>query len=139
MRSRGAPLFAGLFLGVVFAGACGEKARGGTAAVSVTDIELGRSIKSDLSIGGQTDDFQATDVIYASVGTSGAGPATLLARWMFEGNQLVIETSQAIAPNGPARTEFHLSKPGGLPPGRYRLAVMLNGRPAATRDFEVKD
>jgi hypothetical protein len=139
MQLRGVPVFAGLFLGVVFATACGETARGGTAAVSVTDIDLGRSIKPDLSIGARTDDFRATDVVYASVGTKGSGPATLVARWMFEGGQLVTETSQAIAPNGPARTEFHLSKPGGLAPGRYRLDVMLNGTPAAAKDFEVKD
>lgn len=139
MRTRALPAFAGLCLAVVFAAACGEKARGGTAALSVTDIELGRSIRPDLSIGDRTDDFRATDVIYASVGTTGTGPATLVARWMFEGNQLVTETSQAISPNGPARTEFHLSKPGGLPAGRYRLDVMLNGTQAATKDFEVKD
>lgn len=107
--------------------------------MSVTDVDLGRSIKADLRIGDKTDDFRATDVVYASVGTTGSGAATLIARWMFEGNQLVTETSQAVAPTGPARTEFHLSKPGGLPPGRYRLDVMLNGKPAATKGFEVKD
>jgi hypothetical protein len=107
--------------------------------VSVTDVDLGRSIKADLSIGDETGGFRATDVVYASVGTTGSGAATLIARWMFEGNQLVTETSQAIAPTGPARTEFHLSKPGGLPPGRYRLDVMLNSKPAATKGFEVKD
>jgi hypothetical protein len=139
MWTRGAPVFAGLFLGVVFATACGEKARGGTAVVSVAGVDLGRSIKPDLSVGDKTDDFRATDVIYASVGTKGSGSATLIGRWMFEGGQLVTETSQAISPDGPARTEFHLSKPGGLPAGRYRLDVLLNGIQAATKDFEVKD
>ncbi|MGH7529729.1 MAG: hypothetical protein ACREMN_05055 [Gemmatimonadales bacterium] len=136
MRSRVAASV-GLLLAVAVV-ACGERARGGTAGITVRDIELGRSIKSDLSIETPTDEFRATDVIYASIATSGSGPATLTARWLFEGDQVVTETSQTVSPTGPARTEFHLSRPTGLPAGRYRLEILLNGVLAGTEEFEVE-
>jgi hypothetical protein len=44
---------------------------------------------------------------------------------------------QEIAPTGPARTEFHLSKPTGLASGNYRLEVTLNGTPVGTKEFKV--
>jgi hypothetical protein len=131
------PAFA-VCLALTAAAACSKRASGGTTAVAVTDIDLGRSLKPDLTIGDKTDSFHATDVIYASVATKGAGRATLKARWTFEDNQLVAEDAQEIAPTGPSRTEFHLSKPTGLASGHYRLEVTLNGTPVGTKTFEVQ-
>jgi ribosomal protein L3 len=140
MRTRTAPYFALLLAATVVATACGRKASGGTAAVSVTEIDLGRSLKPDLTIDDKTDTFNSNDVIYASIETKGSGPATLAARWTFDDNQLVDESSRTISPtgDGPARTEFHVSKPGGWPTGTYHLTVTLNGATAGTKDFEVK-
>ena len=35
--------------------------------------------------------------------------------------QTVNESSQSIAPNGPAATAFQISKPDGFPPGKYKV------------------
>jgi hypothetical protein len=77
----------------------------------------------------------------ALAGTSpvtAAAPATLKARWTYQDGQVVDESTQRIAPAGNARTEFHISKPDGWPPGKYKLEVLLNGSSAGTRDIEVE-
>jgi outer membrane usher protein FimD/PapC len=55
---------------------------------------------------------------------------------------VVNETSRTIAApanaDEPVRTEFHISQPTGLPPGKYHVVVMLNGTKAGEKDFEVK-
>ena len=43
-----------------------------------------------------------------------------------------------IAPDGPAVTEFHVTKPSGWPPGSYKLEIMLDGKTAATKSFSVR-
>jgi hypothetical protein len=140
MRTRRVSTLTLGFAAMLAVAACGKSARGGTAAVSVTEIDLGRSLKPDLTIDDNTGTFRPSDVIYASVETKGSGPATLAARWTFEDNQLVDEASRTISPsgNGPARTEFHISKPDGWPEGKYHLVITLNGATAGTKDFEVK-
>lgn len=130
------PAFA-VCLSLAVAAACGERASGGTSAVSVTDVELGRSLKPDMTIGDKTDSFHATDVVYVTVATKGTGPATLKARWVFEDNQFVAEDTQELSPTGPARTEFHLSKPTGLASGRYKVEIFLNDTSVGTKTFEV--
>lgn len=141
MRTRLVPRFTLLLAAAFAAVACGKNARGGTTTgVSVTEIDLGRALKPDLTIADNTDDFRPSDVIYASIETKGTGPATLAARWTFQDNQLVDQSSRTISPNGndPVRTEFHIAKPGGWPVGKYHLVVTLNGTTAGEKDFEVK-
>ena len=109
-------------------------------AVRVTDVELGRSIDAEGRIADDddTDDFGPGDTIYVSVNTEGAASgSTLSARWTFEDGQVVDETSQSISATGPATTEFHISQPGGLPAGNYRVEIQLNGRTVETVEFEV--
>jgi hypothetical protein len=131
--------------------ACSNDARddrattGGSAAgtvaseIRVTEVELGRGIGADKRITDETDDFRPNDVVYLSVLTDGsASSATLTARWTFQDGQLVDETTQTIQPTGATATEFHISKPDGLPAGKYRVQLLLNGREAGSEDFEVK-
>jgi hypothetical protein len=140
MRTRLVPYFSLLVAATVAAAACGPKRASGAGAVSVTQVDLGRSLKPDLKIDDNTSTFRPTDVIYVSVETKGTGPATIGTRWTYQDNQVVNESSRTISPNGtePARTEFHISKPEGLPAGKYHLVVTLNGTTAETKDFEVK-
>jgi hypothetical protein len=140
MRTRLVPYLSLFVAASLAAAACGPKKASGASNVSVSEIDLGRSLKPDLKIDDNADDFRPTDVIYASVETKGNGPATLVARWTFQDNQVVNETSRTISPNGkePARTEFHISKPDGFPAGKYHLIISLNGTTAGTKDFEVK-
>ena len=153
MRMRRVSLLALGCASLVIAAACGRKASGGentagenTAAekaggintISVTDIDLGRAINADLSIQEPTTTFRPSDVVYASIATKGAAPATVGVRWTFNNDQVVDKGDRDIHPTGPTRTEFHISKPDGLPVGRYRLEVTLNGASAGTKDFEVR-
>ena len=109
-----------------------------TSTVAVADIDVGRAI-SDKRVSDKTDNFKGTDTVYTSVHTTGsASAATLMARWTFEDGQVVEESSQSIAPSGDAYTEFHISKPGGLPKGKYKVEVFLDNKSAGTKDFAVK-
>ena len=140
MRTRLLPQFTLLAAALVAAAACGPKTARGANAVKVTSIDLGRSLKADLTIDDNTSTFKPTDVIYASVETKGTGPATLATRWTYQDNQVVNETSRTISPAGDdaVHTEFHISKPDGWPEGKYHLVVLLNGTTADSKDFEVK-
>lgn len=108
-------------------------------AVSVTDVKLGKGVDANMQITDETDDFSPTDRVYVAVTTSGSAPsATLTARWTFEDGQVVDESSQTIAPSGQATTEFHIGQAAGLPAGKYKVAIMLNGAEVETEEFEVK-
>ena len=109
-----------------------------TSTVAVADIDVGRAI-SNMRVTDKTDNFKAADTIYTSVHTTGsASAANVTARWTFEDGQVVQESTQSIAPTGDAYTEFHISKPGGLPKGKYKVEVFLDNKSAGTKDFEVK-
>lgn len=139
-----------LALTIALATSCGQKAQDTTSTtepatstpastINVTAIELGRGVGSDKRITERVDTFNPSDVIYASVITSGAAPtATLKARWTFQDGQVVDESEQMIAPTGDSVTEFHISKPDGWPAGKYKIEVFLDGSPVQTREFEVK-
>ena len=140
-RTRLAPHYLTLLVAAAVAvAACGPKNARGASAVSVTNIDLGRSLKPDLKIDDNTTTFHPADVIYVSVETKGAGPVTLGSRWTFQDGQVVNESSRTISPTGddPTRTEFHISKPGGWPVGKYHVVITLNGTTADQKDFEVK-
>ena len=127
---------------LVAAAACHGNAANSTAAtpgVRVTEVTLGRSVGGDKAITDRTDTFKPNDTIYASVATEGSSPsATLRAKWSFEGGQLVDESTRTIAPNNRERTEFHISKPDGWPPGKYKLEVFLNDQLTETKNFDVR-
>jgi len=108
------------------------------STVAVADIDLGRAVANG-RVADKTDNFKATDTVYASVHTTGsAAAAAVMARWTFEDGQVVNESTQSIAPSGDAYTEFHVSKPGGLPKGKYKVEVFLDSKSVGTKDFEVK-
>ena len=109
------------------------------APARVTSIELGSELGPDgrVSSSAAKTTFAPSDTIYASVAPDNAPAATLSARWTFEDGQLVDETQQTVAATDSA-TEFHVAKPDGFPAGRYRVEIALNGKPAGTREFEVR-
>jgi len=108
------------------------------STVAIADIDVGRAV-ANAKVTDKTNDFKPADTVYTSVHTTGtATAATVMARWTFEDGQVVQESSQSIAPTGDAYTEFHISKPGGLPKGKYKVEVFLDSKSAGTKDFEVK-
>jgi hypothetical protein len=111
-----------------------------TAALRVSDIQVGKGVGSDRKIGDQTTSFGVRDTMYVSVITDGAAKdAKLTAKWTYNGKQVVNESSQTISPTGgTTATEFHVDKKSAWPKGKYTVEVMLNGASAGTKDLEVK-
>ncbi|HJT96771.1 MAG TPA: hypothetical protein VJ696_00505 [Rhodanobacteraceae bacterium] len=108
-------------------------------AVSVTSVDLGTAVGPDQKVTSPTTTFGPKDTIYASVATTGtATNATLGAKWTFQDGQTVNDSSQTIAPTGPAVTTFHISKPDGWPAGNYKVEISLNGSPVSSKDFTVQ-
>ena len=108
------------------------------APFAVKSVSLGKAIGADKRVTSPTSSFAATDTIYASVATEGAAPSvTLTARWTYQDGQVVDETSETIAPSGPAATEFHIAKPDGWPAGSYKVEISANGMPTTSQTFTV--
>ena len=110
------------------------------SALRVSNLELGSSIGADNKINdnAEKDEFKPADTIYATVETDGSGTGNLVARWTFQDGQVVDETTRSVSPTGPTATEFHISKPGGFPVGKYKVEILLNGQTTQSKDFEVK-
>jgi hypothetical protein len=109
------------------------------APVAVASVDVGNAVGADQRVTTPATQFAPQDTIYAAVSTTGsAANAVLNAKWTYQDGQTVNESSQTIAPSGPAVTTFHISKPDGWPAGNYKVEVSLNGMPAATKDFSVK-
>jgi len=107
----------------------------------VTGLELGTRLGPDKKIVSPATSFVRTEsTIYLSVASVGAAPSVnLKARWTYgDKEQLVNETSMAIAPTGPAQTEFQIAKKGPWPAGKYKVVVTADGAAAGAKDFEIK-
>ncbi len=109
-------------------------------AIAVDGVDLGNQVGPDKHVVTVMDVFKPHDTIYASVRTSGVSPSsTLNAHWTYGSKgQVVNDTSQTIAPTGPAVSEFHITKPSGWPKGDYQVVISLNGQSAATKTFKVQ-
>lgn len=111
---------------------------------SVTGVAVGNAIGADKRVSTPTSTFAAKDTIYVAIDTSTGNPAasvpaTLGVKWTHvDSNQTVHDESRGVTLSGTGTTEFHLAKPGGWPPGRYRAEVSLDGRTVQTREFEVR-
>lgn len=106
--------------------------------VRISSVQLGRQVGPDKRVTAEQDDFSPRDTIYVSVLTTGSAPsATVTARWTFEDGQVVKEDSRTIAPSGTEATEFHISKPGGWPKGKYKVTLAVGGS-TESEGFEVK-
>lgn len=109
------------------------------SAATVSGIAIGRSIDSTNRVADETDTFGPNDTLYVSIRTEGTSPqADLRARWTYEDGQMVDESSRQVALSGSQSTEFHVQKPDGWPPGRYKVEIFLNGVSTGAKDFQVR-
>lgn len=116
----------------------GTTVEGTITPVSVVAVDLGRNVDAEKKVTEHVDVFKPNDTIYASVVTSGSAPnARIGVKWMFEDGQVVDQSEQVIAPTGAAATEFHITKPDGLPAGNYKVEVSVDGSPVQSKDFKV--
>jgi multidrug efflux pump subunit AcrA (membrane-fusion protein) len=111
------------------------------AGVTLAAVTLGKAVGADKKVSAATETFAKGDTIHASVDTTGAGKATLAAKWTFhkDGKSAPVkEDSATVDATGPATTEFHISKPDGWPAGEYQVEISVDGKPVATKTFKVQ-
>jgi len=107
--------------------------------VTVASVDLGTAVGPDQKVTSPTTTFGPKDTIYAAVSTTGtASNATLGAKWTYQDGQTVNDSSQTIAPAGPAVTTFHISKPDDWPAGNYKVEISLDGKSVSSKDFTVQ-
>jgi len=111
--------------------------------VSVTSVDLGNAVDGNNRVTTPATTFASTDTIHASVATASSDPSTpqagqLTARWTYEGDQVVDETSRDFNFTGSGTTAFEISKPDGWPTGNYRVEILHDGQVVQTRDFEIR-
>jgi hypothetical protein len=105
--------------------------------LQVTAIQLGKSLNPDNSVGTFTTSFKPRDTVYVSVLTGASGAGTLSTVWYYGSNK-VSEMLKEVSYRGSAATEFRFHNTAGLPPGAYRVEVLLDGRSAGERAFKVE-
>lgn len=105
--------------------------------LQIATLQLGRSLNSDNSVGNHTTRFKPDDTVYVSLLTEQPGSGTVAVRWVLNG-QVVSEATRDLSYTRAAATEFHLQNSGGFPPGNYRVDILINGQPAASREFRVE-
>ena len=111
------------------------------AGVAVSTVTVGKAIGADKKVTAAADSFAKGDTIYASIDTTGAGTATLKAKWTYsKGGQTAVvkEDSMTVNATGSATHEFHVAKPDGWPVGDYEVAVSVDDKPAGAKKFAVK-
>ena len=111
-----------------------------TTPVRVSDIQVGKNVGTDKKVGNQTTSFAVRDTMYVVVITDGAAKdAKITTKWIYNGKQVVKESTQTISPTGGETvTEFHVDKKTAWPKGKYKVDVSLNGVAAGSKDLEVK-
>jgi hypothetical protein len=105
--------------------------------LSVTRIQLGRSLNPDNTVASFTSVFAPTDNVHLTVFTTGVGSGTISVRWMY-GSRVIGQPEKQVSYRIDAATEFPLQSAGGFPPGDYTAEVFLNGQSAGTRTFRVE-
>lgn len=111
------------------------------AGVTLSSVSLGKAVGADKKVSAATEVFAKGDTIHASIDTTGAGSATVMAKWSFtkDGKTVPVkEESATLNATGPATTEFHISKPDGWPAGNYQVEILVNGKSASTKSFKVQ-
>lgn len=112
------------------------------ASLKVDTVALGSAVGADHKVGKAKTSFDANDkALYASVSTEGSSSgATLSAKWSYlEGQGVTVaETSQSIAPDGPAVTTFSVRNPNEWPEGKYKVEIALDNKVVSSQDFEIK-
>lgn len=107
--------------------------------VTLTSTTLGNAVDASNAVTTPTETFGSKDTIYASVATNGSSASTpITAKWMYQDGQMVNESTQTIAPTGPAVTAFHIAKPDGWPLGQYTVEISMDGSVVDTKKFTVQ-
>lgn len=123
-------LLAGVLLACVAACGLGEN-------LSVTSLQLGRSVNADGTVANHTTVFGPDDTVHLSVLTSGVGSGTMSVRWVYRG-RVLDEPKRQVSYRDVAATQFTLRSGGTFPLGDYSAEVFLDGKPVGSREFRVE-
>jgi hypothetical protein len=110
---------------------------GSNRGLTVTTIQIGRSVHSDHTVGGITTTFGPDDTVYLAVQTGGAGSGTIRVRWTY-GGRVIDEPRKQVSYIQAASTDFRLQSPSGFPSGEYTAEVFVNDQSVGTRTFKVE-
>jgi hypothetical protein len=94
------------------------------ATASVTSVDLGTAVGSDMKVTAPMTEFAKGDTIIAAVSTHTSDPVasvpgSLSAKWTYQDGQVVNEESQNVTFSGDGVTDFRVSTPGGFRAGNY--------------------
>ena len=106
--------------------------------LELANIQVGRSLNQDQSVGQPTTRFKPGETVYVSIHTTARGKGTVGVRWKY-GNRVIDEPAKQISTDGADATEFHLQNSGGFPVGDYSVEVLIDGKLVGTRTFKVDD
>lgn len=101
-----------------------------------SNIQVGRAINPDGSVGAPTTLFKPNETVYVSVLTDAAGKGTISVKWMF-GDRVIDEPTKPVSLPGPGATSFQLQNSGGFPEGSYSVEAFVDGVSAGKRNFKV--
>jgi len=104
--------------------------------LTVSAIQVGKSLNSDNSVGVLATTFKPNDTIYAAVLTDGTGRGTIGAKFSY-GGRVISEPEKRVSYKGSAATEFHIEYSGGFPAGDYDIELFLNGTSVGMRRVRV--
>ena len=102
------------------------------------NIQVGRAINPDGSVGSPSTLFKQNETVYVSVLTDAAGEGTIQVKWMF-GEQVIDEPVKKVSFQGPGATSFQMQNSGGFPAGSYSVEVFVDGVSAGKRAFKVDE
>jgi len=105
--------------------------------LTISTVQLGKSLNPDNSVGTFTTSFGSRDTVYLSVLTSASGSGTIETKWYY-GSAQVRDMKKDVSYRGAAATEFRFHNTAGFPPGAYRVEVFLDGKPAGDRTFKIE-
>src|ERR1044071_9230089 len=103
----------------------------------VSTLQLGSMLNGDNTIGKNTTRFKPDDKIYAAVLTDQTGSSTITAHWIYNG-QMVSEEEKKESYKGAGATAFEFKSATAFPVGDYKVEILVDGHPAASRDFRVE-
>ena len=102
------------------------------------NIQVGRAINPDGSVGSPSTLFKQNETVYVSVLTDAAGKGTIRLKWMY-GDQVIDEPIKKVSFKGAGATSFQMQNSGGFPAGSYSVEVFVDDVSAGKRAFKVDD
>jgi len=119
-----------MFVLAITLGACSKP-------LHVATLQLGNRLNGDSTVAAHTTRFKPDDKIYAAVLTDNTGSSRIDARWTYN-SQMVSEEERRVSYKGAGATAFEFKSASGFPVGDYKVEILVDGQPVASRDFRVE-